>query len=555
MNAFTFDPYAAPPLDYFQEDAVYAVRDRQRLGQKRLLVVMATGLGKMEIISELARLETGRVLVLCHREELVAQAKARIERRAREDVFVEQAQLKASPGARVVVASVQTMVTRLDKWRPDHFDLVIPDEAHRYMAPGWRKVVEHFTGNRVGFTATPDRLDQKSLGALFDATVDEASMDLFEGIEQGWLTPLKVRPVTVKEVHLDGIPIVAGDFAQGALDDEMVKGMLGLVRATLNYEPHRRGILFAPGVRSAEVAQEAFNANIPDSCAFVSSGMPKKGEGSRQSQVDSFRRGIHQWMANCAIFIEGADFPDVDCVIQGRPTKSRNFYAQTIGRGTRVLRDYIEGIQGREQASERRAAIAGCPKPDCMVIDFVGNSKEHSLVGPLDVLGHSSEEELKLAKKYVKEHPGAEAVEAIKVAREQVRRAIEQVKVRVEVESKDPFDPFEALGIRFAPSKRLKSRYSEATPGMIQGLVKIGLDPEYASGLSKGAAGKLLSEFSKRRTQGLLSYKQYQLLRKHGIDDSVLPFHKASEAIDCIISSYKAKTAVNEAEVRRILYG
>lgn len=551
--AFRWDPYAPPPLDYFQEDAAYAVKDRRRLGQKRLLVVMATGLGKAEIAAELARMEDGRVLALCHTEELVGQLSRRIERRTGGEVSIEQAELKASPGSRIVVASVQSMVKRLEKWNPNHFSLVIPDEAHRYMAPTYRKVLEHFTGDRVGFTATPKRLDKQGLRALFDYTVDEASMDLFEGIEQGWLVPVRIRPVSVKEVRLE-MDAVAGDLPQGALDDEMVKGMLGIVRQTLEHEPHRKIILFAPGIRSAEVAFHAFEAHFPGTACLLYSGMPDK---QREEQVMGFRNGTYSRLANVAIVIEGFDSPDVDCIIQARPTLSEAFYAQTLGRGTRILRDYIDGITGREQSEERRAAIAASPKPDCMCIDFVGNSSKHkdALVSPLDVLGHMTDEEKALAKKYIQDKPGAEAIEAIKAAREQVARAIAQVKVTVEADVGEVFDPFALLGLRFAKSKRKASAFSQATPGMVQILENIGLERTYLEGLSKSAAGALIDEFRRRRRQNLLSLKQYQILAKHGIEDQYLPFHRAQQACGRVIDCYRSGRPVVKAELEGILYG
>ena len=40
-------------------------------------------------------------------------------------------------------------------FRPDHFDLVISDEAHRSLGVRSRKVFEYFIGFKLGLTATP----------------------------------------------------------------------------------------------------------------------------------------------------------------------------------------------------------------------------------------------------------------------------------------------------------------------------------------------------------------------------------------------------------------
>lgn len=55
----------------------------------------------------------------------------------------------------------------------------------------------------------------------------------------------------------------------------------------------------------------------------------------RQSLVADFKAGVFPVLVNCAILTEGADIPSIDCVIIARPTRSRNLFAQMIGRGLR----------------------------------------------------------------------------------------------------------------------------------------------------------------------------------------------------------------------------
>ena len=60
--------------------------------------------------------------------------------------------------AEIVVSTVQSFVSR-NKYKkifkPDHFDLVISDEAHRSLGARSRKVFEYFIGFKLGLTATP----------------------------------------------------------------------------------------------------------------------------------------------------------------------------------------------------------------------------------------------------------------------------------------------------------------------------------------------------------------------------------------------------------------
>ena len=60
--------------------------------------------------------------------------------------------------AEIVVSTVQSFVSRnkyRKVFRPDHFDLVISDEAHRSLGARSRKVFEYFIGFKLGLTATP----------------------------------------------------------------------------------------------------------------------------------------------------------------------------------------------------------------------------------------------------------------------------------------------------------------------------------------------------------------------------------------------------------------
>jgi len=112
---------------------------------RRQLLVAATGAGKTQIFCDvIRRLQPRKSLVLCHREELVEQARRRLESFGIA-AEVEQADCRASADAPAVVASVQTLMRedRLSQWNPDHFGMVVADEAHKAMADSWQKVLRY----------------------------------------------------------------------------------------------------------------------------------------------------------------------------------------------------------------------------------------------------------------------------------------------------------------------------------------------------------------------------------------------------------------------------
>ena len=74
-------PSSAPSdLRPYQRAAVEAVLAARRAGKRRLLVHLPTGAGKTVIFSHLARLARRQVLVLAHREELLTQARDKLQR-------------------------------------------------------------------------------------------------------------------------------------------------------------------------------------------------------------------------------------------------------------------------------------------------------------------------------------------------------------------------------------------------------------------------------------------------------------------------------------------
>lgn len=328
------------------------------------LTVMATGLGKTRLGGAIAGDWPGNVLWLAHRDELIQQARDDLERITGEMVEIEQGQLRASSRSRIVVGSVDTVKrqNRLDRFGAERFSLVITDEAHHYTAATYRRPLEFFKNAKLlGLTATPDRGDEKALGQIFD---DVAFVfDIQQGIEQGYLVPIRAHTVEVKELDISGVKTQAGDLVAAQLDEVMLKACAGIVKETLRYEPVRQGIVFLPGVKSAELAAQLFNREKPGSAAFVS-GMTDKDE--RRDIVRAFRDGRVQYLCNCQIATEGFDAPGCSMIVQGRPTKSRALAAQMAGRGTRVLPGIVDHLDGEARAPERREAIAGSAKPDCI---------------------------------------------------------------------------------------------------------------------------------------------------------------------------------------------
>src|SRR5262249_9217855 len=90
--------------------------------------------------------------------------------------------------------------------------------------------------------------------------------------------------------------------------------------------------------------------------AAVWGAMPKEERRTTLAQLSS---GALEVVTNCNVLTEGFDEPRIDCILMGRPTRSRLLYAQMVGRGTRLHPG----------------------KPDLLVSDVADNSHKHTLAG------------------------------------------------------------------------------------------------------------------------------------------------------------------------------
>jgi superfamily II DNA or RNA helicase len=542
-------------LRYYQRDcydSIFRVLKRVRAA----LIVMATGLGKTQEFCAVAKHWDGDVLILAHRDELIEQARARVERMTGEFVELEQGPFFSSRKTRIVVGSVQSLhAKRLKRLGPDRFSLIIIDEAHHATAPSYQRILDFFHGARVlGVTATPDRSDEKALGKVFDEVA--YVFDISEGIEAGYLVPFGIcRTIDVKGWNLDTIKKTAGDLAAGALDKAMLSHIAGIVEKTLELEPDRTAICFFPGVASAELAAKLFNEVRPGSAEFVS-GMTD--EDVRKDIVKRFKKGEFKYLCNCMVFTEGFDAPNADMVVLGRPTLSRSLHAQMLGRGTRVLDGVVDGIEGKAAAGMRRVKIAESRKPNLVVLDFVGNSKKHNLATVVDVLGGNyTDAEVKQAKKIAK--GGAKPAEALEQAREQLRamaQAVTAAKAKVEAEV-SAFDPFAVLGVDIGAEERFEGKFggAPATPGQLAALAKFGIEQKDLNQLSKQAASRLFEKCKGRMAHGLCSYRQLRQLQRFGVTQKNVPFSRAVAALDYIKSKgWGDREPVDHAVVQDIIH-
>ncbi|MFT3700596.1 MAG: DEAD/DEAH box helicase [Kofleriaceae bacterium] len=339
-----------PELRPYQREAIDAVIAARRAGVKRMVVCLPTGAGKTVIFSELARIAQKQVLVLAHREELLGQAKDKLERAGAGTVAIERGADRAASDAKILVASLRSLhEERLQRVLADRdFGLVIYDECHHAAAEDNQRILRQlgafdrdWTGTLLGFTATTTRGDGKGLDSVFDEIVYTKTLpDL---IGEGYLAPLRgFRINTAADLTRLG-----ADFTDDELEEAVdIQDRNALVaRSIQELARDRRTIAFCVTVNHARNLSKALNAvGVPAS--IVHGEMPA---ADRAKTLAEFRAGKIHAIANVAVLTEGFDDPGVSCIAMARPTRSEGLYAQCVGRGTRLF-DH---------------------KKDCLILDFV----------------------------------------------------------------------------------------------------------------------------------------------------------------------------------------
>lgn len=518
LQASLFDraePAARPSIELrpYQLEACNRV-DASLARVRSALLVMATGTGKTSCFSEAIRRRPGRALVLAHREELIRQAARRIGQQTGRSVSVEKAGEFGDKRSDVVVACVPSLQAgRLERWAPDHFELLVIDEAHHAIARSYRRIVDHFTGAKVlGVTATPDRGDEEAMGQVFD---DVAFVyEIGDAIGDGWLCRVRAKHIHCEAVDLAGVHTVAGDLNQGELEMVMSSeaALHQVVKPTLEEAGDRPTAMFTTSVANAHRMAEIANRYRPDCARAIDGGTDST---TRRRVLADFDAGRFQFVVNVGVLTEGWDCPRVACIAMGRPTKSRALYAQMAGRGTRPFPG----------------------KADLLILDFVGNAGRHVLVGPEDILaGKYPEEVVAAAKKAIDKNPGqdisqalAEAEARIKAereAREEAARRRAAARTNVVYRTVD-VDPFRTLSIE---PPRYAGRFGDgpATPGQITLLAR-GRVPVPQNLTRKGAMA-LFAEMDARKRRGLCDFAQAAALAKLGKPTDV-PAHVAAKIL------------------------
>lgn len=373
---------------YYQHNAITHALAAIESGRDRILLTLATGTGKTAIAFQIAwklfharwnladwraqncpGARRPRILFLADRNFLADQAFNAFSS------FPDDALVRIDPelirkrgsvpkNGSVFFTIFQTFMTTTDEqgapqpsfgdYPPDFFDFIIIDECHRGGADdesSWRAILDYFApAVQLGLTATPKRNDNVDTYAYFGEPVYTYSLK--DGIEDGYLTPFKVRQIqtTLDEyVYTPDDDVETGEVEQGRRYREADFNRIIEIRAR---EAHRvrifldqvdqreKALIFCASQEHAlavrDLVNERKHSSDVDYCVRVTANDGAAGESFLRKFQDN-EKNLPTVLTTSRKLSTGVDARNIRHIVLMRPIKSMIEFKQIIGRGTRLF--------------------------------------------------------------------------------------------------------------------------------------------------------------------------------------------------------------------------
>ncbi len=355
---------------YYQIDAINRTIEAVANGQRRVLLVMATGTGKTYTTFQIIwRLWKGgvvkRVLFLADRNILVDQTLVN-DFKPFGSVMTKIKNRKIDPSYEVYLGLYQaiTGTDEADKIfknvSREFFDMIVIDECHRGSAAAdsaWREILDYFSGAvQVGLTATPKETEYVSNSTYFGEPVYTYSLK--QGIADGFLAPYKVVRIDIDK-DVEGWtppPGMTDDLGQAIEQREynrsdmdrilimnqrtklVAKRVMQYLRAT---DPYSKTIVFCEDIDHAERMRVALvNAAgqlALDNPKYVMriTGDSVEGKAELDNFIDPESR-FPVIVTTSELLTTGVDAKTCKLIVLDKSIRSMIIFKQIIGRGTRI---------------------------------------------------------------------------------------------------------------------------------------------------------------------------------------------------------------------------
>ena len=366
---------------HYQKMAITAVCDTLEKGNRKALLVMATGSGKTRTAISTVDVLIKRgwvknILFLADRTALVKQAKKNFKALLPELSLCNLLDSKDNPESRMVFSTYPTMMNAIDDiknkrseklFTSGHFDLIIIDESHRSIYKKYQDIFNYFDAILLGLTATPKNDLDKNTYSIFELenNVPTYAYELGEAIEDGYLVPYHTIETKLKfpeeGIHYDDLTDEEKELFEETFDDD-VKDISGealnsflfndntidlvlqeLMEKGLKVEGGDKlgkTIIFAKNKKHADFIVKRFNSLYPEYHGNFAKPV-YTGINYVESTMDDFevKTKLPQIAVSVDMLDTGIDIPEILNLVFFKKVRSKTKFWQMIGRGTRLCED------------------------------------------------------------------------------------------------------------------------------------------------------------------------------------------------------------------------
>ncbi len=360
---------------YYQRIAINRTVEAVARGQKRIMLVMATGTGKtctaFQIIHRLysAKESTGikKVLYLADRNILIDQTIQQDFAPFNDKGILTKVQKGVLDSAYDIFMSLYHQLSGDEdmevfrQFTPDFFDLVVVDECHRGSAKEnsrWRKILDYFkSATHIGMTATPKETEDVSNSHYFGEPIYTYSLK--QGIDDGFLAPYRVLRFGIDK-DLEGyIPeqgkidvygqeieqkvYTSKDFDRKLIIDERTKTVAKRITEFLKQtDRYAKTIVFcvdedhALRMRQALINENQDLVAINDKYIMRITGSDQLGKQQLENFIDNNCK-YPTIVTTSELLSTGVDTKMVKVIVLDSVINSMTKFKQIVGRGTRLV--------------------------------------------------------------------------------------------------------------------------------------------------------------------------------------------------------------------------
>ena len=375
---------------YYQKEAIRAVCSNFQNGNRKSLLVMATGTGKtrtaVSIVDVLSRGgHIVNVLFLADRTPLVDQAEEAFQNNLPDISRCNLLKNKKDLSARIIFSTYPTILNTIDKiedettrFSPAHFDLIILDEAHRSIFKKYRAIFDYFDAYLLGLTATPkDEIDRNTYD-FFETEPDVPTFayDYETAVyKDGYLVPyhtIEVKTQFLEEgivyddlsdedkerfeedftEEFEGADFIPSEalnrfiFNQNTVDivlnDLMENGI-----KTEGGDRLGKTIIFAQNRQHAQFITDRFDKLYPQYKGLFARRIVHQ-DNYAKTLITDFKQPekLPQIAVSVDMMDTGIDVPEVINLVFFKKVRSKTKFWQMIGRGTRLC-PQLECVDGQ----------------------------------------------------------------------------------------------------------------------------------------------------------------------------------------------------------------